>query len=122
MELDKISSYQLYELIKNSNLDNEIRALANLEFRSRRLSFGQMRQIIIKHDTMFPTLKDGPLDDHIKTLLLLFPFAMPKRITGSTYLLNGQKRKYKDYWIFVCLGYLLWTIGIILYARFFRRP
>ena len=55
-----------------------------------------------------------------KAVLVLFPFFIPiQSINATKFLANGQKRKWKEYWFYISLGYLLWTVVIILFFRLF---
>lgn len=120
MDLSNLTDYQLYEIIQNSKLDNDIRKLANNEFNKRKLSIDQIQEIIARHDTQFQPAKDEPLKIQYKLLLIIFPFFIPIQSAFSgKWLAKGQKRKWKDYWFYLSLGYLFWTIAVILFSKYF---
>jgi hypothetical protein len=118
MDLSKLSDYQLYEIIQNSRLDSHLRKLANDEFNNRRLTVDQIQGIISKHDALFVPEKEESLQLKYKILITLFPFFIPIRFI-TKWLARGQKRKWKDYWFYISVGYLLWTIVAILLGRYF---
>jgi hypothetical protein len=119
MNPSNLTNYQLYEIIQNSQLDKRIRDIANEEFNNRKLSIDQIQQIIARHDSLFKKTEES-LSLKYKTLLVIFPFFIPiQSINAAKFLANGQKRKWKEYWFYISLGYLLWTVLIILFFRFF---
>jgi hypothetical protein len=118
MHLKELSNYQLYEIIQNQKLDKNILKAANVEFNLRNLSSDEIQEIIIKHDSLYQPGKDEPLNIKYKMLALVVPFVwIVHLLMTSRYLARGQKRKWKEYWMFFCLGLLLWTIAIILIGR-----
>lgn len=115
MDLTKLTGYQLYELIQNTKLDQEIRTAANRDLERRKLNSAQIKDIAIRHEAQFAPDKDEPLALRMRLYLLIWPFTLGRYFTGEPqYLSRGQKRKWKEYWLFMCLGYLLWTIVVIL--------
>jgi hypothetical protein len=124
MNLSSLTNYQLYEIIQNSKLDSGIRKLANDEFNSRRLSIDEIQKIVSRRDAHFLPEKNESLKLQYKILLILFPFVIPiQSVFAGKWLASGHKRKWKDYWFYLSLGYLFWTITIILIAKYFLfRP
>ena len=120
MDISNLSDYQLYELIQNPKMDAEVRRLANIEFDRRRLTLEQIQGIISKHDLQFkPEPAKGLKSEH-KLLLILFPFLIPiQSVIAAKFLAKGEKKKWKDYWLYLCLGYLTWTILIITFFKLF---
>jgi hypothetical protein len=119
MDSSKLTNSQLYEIIQNSQLDKKIRDIANEEFNNRKLSIDQIQQIIAQHDSHFKKTEES-LSLKYKAVLVLFPFFIPiQSINATKFLANGQKRKWKEYWFYISLGYLLWTVVIILFFRLF---
>jgi hypothetical protein len=116
----ELSDYQLYEIIQNEKLDKRIRQVANDEFNRRKLSLIQIQSLIAKHDSQFLPDKGTGLKTHFKVFLIICPFFIEiHSLFAGRMLAKGQKQKWKDYWVYICLGLLLWTIGIILYAKYF---
>lgn len=120
MELSSLTNYQLYEIIQNSGLDAEIRKAANSEFNNRKLKIEEIEEIIARHDANFQPGKDESLMLKYKLLLILLPFLIPVQSAfAGKWLAKGYKRKWKDYWVYLSLGYLFWTIIAILIAKYF---
>lgn len=120
MNFSKLTDYQLYEIIQNSRLDEDIRKKANHEFNDRKLSIEQIQKIVAEHDKTFIPGNDEPLKVQYKILVILLPFFIPLHSAFTAkWLAKGQKRKWKDYWFYLSLGYLIWTIVVILIARYF---
>jgi len=124
MDLSSLTNYQLYEIVQNLKLDSEIRKKANIEFNNRNLSVDDIEQIVATHDANFRPGKDEPLKLEYKLLIILFPFIVPvQSVFAAKWLAKGHKLKWKDYWFYLSLSYLLWTINAILIAKcFLFRP
>lgn len=119
MDCKTLSDYQLYEIIQNANLHKDIRQAANKEFVKRNLSLGQIQDLITKHDSNFLGPKDVGLKTYYKILLLICPFFVGiHSLFAGRMLAKGQKQRWKDYWLYICIGLLAWTAGIILYAKY----
>lgn len=120
MDCTSLSDYQLYEIIQNSKLDQRIRQTANDEFNKRKLSLEEVQKLILKHDSHFVPEKREGLKFKYRLLLIICPFLIEiHSLIAGRMLAKGQKSKWKDYWIYICLGYLLWTVGIILFAKYY---
>jgi hypothetical protein len=118
MDVSKLTDYQLYGLSQNKKFDAGIRQLANKELNSRQLAEDRIQQIILKHDAQFKPGNDESLSLPYKISLILFPFFLQIQILfTSKYLANNQVKKWKAYWFYLSLGWLLWTIVTILIAK-----
>jgi hypothetical protein len=117
LDASKLTNYQLYALIQNVNLDEAITALATAELDRRKLSETDKADLASKHQLRFRVDKGESLSINNRLLLLAFPFLMSKIFPGK-YLAQGQKQQWKDYWLYMMGGYLVWTIGIIAFCRF----
>lgn len=119
MDFSGLTNYQLYELIQNSRLDAQIRKAANDEFNNRKIGVDEIQQIVARHDVHFQPDKGETLKPVYKLLLILFPFVIPVQSAfAGKWLAKGQKSKWKSYWFYLSLGYLFWTIIVILVAKF----
>lgn len=122
MSLKELTDYQLYELIQNKKLDSTIRNSANNEFQARKLSVDQIQQVIAKHDAQFQPEKDEPLSLSDKIFLIAFPFlTMIQAIIAGKYLVRNERKKWRDFWLYICIGYLAWTVGIIIVVKLMRK-
>jgi hypothetical protein len=120
MDSTNLSDYQLYEIIQNMRLDQNIRQAANDEFNKRKLSIDQIQQLIAKHDSQFTSDKEEGIQTKYKILLIICPlFIEIHALIAGRMLAKGQKQKWKDYWLFICLGYLTWTIAIMILAKYY---
>lgn len=105
-------------------MDQSIRETANKEFNKRKLSIDQLKQLIAKHDSQFSPDKEEGLRIQYKILLIIFPlFVEIHSLFAGRMLAKGKKRKWKDYWIYMCMGFLIWTVAIVLFAKYYLfRP
>ena len=118
MNASKLSDYQLYEILQNDKLQDAIKKIANDEFNKRRLSKDQLQEIIKKHDDHFRPGNEG-LAIKYKLLLIALPFFVPIHgIIAARLIPVGQKMKTKQYWFYICVGYLFWTVVVILFCRY----
>lgn len=69
-----LNNFQLYEMIRNHKLDEQIQAIARLEFNSRNLSKEQIQEIVNGHNYISPPRKNEPLPIGYKILALVIPF------------------------------------------------
>ncbi len=119
MNLSQLTDYQLYQIIQNSRLDNGIRKLANQEFDNRKLSIDQIQALILNHDKHFKPDKEMSLQAGLKIAIVLFPFFIPiQSLFAVMWLAKGHKRKWKDYWLYLSIGYLFWTVMVIFLAKY----
>jgi hypothetical protein len=124
MDTSGLSDYQLYEIIQNKKLHNHIRIIANKEFNKRNLTINELRDIVLRHESLAKPENDKQFIWQYKLLLVLFPF-----ITGlfgivpGRFLANGEHKKWKAYWLYICLGYFIWTILLLTFSKFvlFKR-
>ncbi len=120
MNTSNLSDYQLYELIQNPKLDKDIKDLLSKEFEKRAMTQNKIQDLIKIHEAKFISESKEPLKPEYKLLIFLFPFLIPIQSLFATKMLAiGQKRKWKDYWLYLSLGYFLWTILIIVFSRYF---
>ena len=120
MDLANLTNFQLYELIHNLKLDKGIRKWANDEFISRKIGIDEIQKLILRHEAQFYPGKDESLRLGYKILLILFPFVIPvQSVFAGRWLAKGHKRKWKEYWFYLSVGYLFWTILVILFAKYY---
>ena len=119
LNFDLLSNYQLYELVRNKNLDVDIRLIANTIFEKRGLSINAIHELEEKHNSQFKFKDPIGLEAYQKIILIVCPafIVIHNLIAGRLYA-KGKIQKWKDYWFYFCLGCILWTIVIVLYAKF----
>jgi hypothetical protein len=118
MNLNQLTNFQLYEIIQNPKLDKLIKAGANEEFNLRGISIEELEEITSRHNALSHSNKSEPLNIKYKILALTIPFFWVIHILiTSRYLSRGQKRKWNEYWLFFCIGLLLWTIATVIIGK-----
>ena len=118
--MSKLSNYQLFEIIQNTSLNKSIRNEANTEFDKRKISIDEVSQLVSLHDSRYKPDKETGLDLKYKLILVVFPFFIFLHNIIAAVILDKRKEyKFKQYWFYLALGYLLWTVIVILFARYF---
>ena len=119
MNLNQLTNYQLYEIIQNQKLDKLLRTAANNEFNLRKLTKDEIQEVINRHDSTIQTDKGQPLSFKYKVIALIVPFLWVIHvIMTSRYLATGQQRKSNEYWLYFCIGHLIWTIAVIILGKY----
>ena len=123
MDASKLTDYQLYEIIQNRKLHTDIKRIATEEFSKRQISHYQLNEIIKRHDQQFRPSNEG-IALKYKLLLIAFPFMFPVHgIIVARFIRIEERRKRKEYWFYVCVGFVCWTIIAILFSRYsFFKP
>lgn len=117
MESTLLSDQQLYEIIRNKQISREIRIKAEQELERRNLSVEQLDELSLRFEKRTEASKK-PLPLHWKIVLVIFPFFIfIHNIVASLILDKGQETKWKQYWFYVSLGFLLYTILIFVFAK-----
>lgn len=120
MDASKLTDQQLYDIIENNKLDNSIRTIADTAFNNRNIPVAKIEEIVAAHGKAFVPDKTEPLSSYSKILIILFPFFwVIHGLIAGRMLAKGQKRKWKEYWQFLMIGLVLWTIGVIAFAKFY---
>src|ERR1700761_6576234 len=102
MNVDELSNSQLYALIQNEKLEASIRKVANEEFTRRKLTIEQIQEIVSQFDSHYKPAEQKGLDLANKILLVVVPAVFTiQMLNAARYLAEGQKRKWKDFWLFV---------------------
>ncbi|TAD84054.1 MAG: hypothetical protein EAY75_13850 [Bacteroidetes bacterium] len=120
MNTTNLSNHQLYGIIQNLKLHESIRQAANDEFNKRKLSSYEIERMIELHDSQFVAEKEDGLKLTYKLLLMACPFFIEiHSLIAGRMLEKGHKNKWKDYWLYISLGYLIWTVVIVLLAKYY---
>ncbi len=121
MDASRLSNQQLFNLVKDERLQAAIRQCARSEFENRNLSPETKQALITEWQLRFSGAPLMPLAWKYKILLVLFPFFLVVQLlVSSRFILANEQRKFRDYWRFVSLGLLLWTVILILTMRYFK--
>ena len=114
-----LTDYQLFELKRNESLDKAIRKAAAAELERRKLAPEQVQHLVSKYDARFPSNKNEGLPVYFKIFLIICPFFIEVySLFAGRMLAKGQQRKWKDYLLYICIGYMFWTVCILLYANY----
>ncbi len=120
MNLSQLTNYQLFEIIQNTSIDSEIRKNADSEFNKRKISIDEINELVSIHDSLYKPSKETGLAVKYKILLVVFPFfIIIHNIIAALILDKGREYKFRQYWFYIALGYLLWTVFVILFAKFY---
>lgn len=122
MHFDLLTNEQLHALAGNKAHLKFIRNGANAELQQRGLAGNEWVSLSVTYQQEVKQL-DKPLPIYIKILLLFTP-AIPYAtimliimgMIGATLLDRGKKRKWKQLWRWVTIGYVLWTAIAFGYA------
>ena len=110
-----LSDFQLYVIIQNKKLDEEIRQCANEEFIKRKLSSTQLGALADRFDSEVSMDTSTSLKTGYKILILISPFLVVIHSLFAGRMLAKRKiRKWKQYWFCICLGFLLYTVAFLL--------
>lgn len=123
MDASGLSDYQLFELSRNPKLDPAIRELASAEMEHRKLTDEQMGLLLLKRERLFQEHVPVTLDQGQKLLLMIFPFyrRYHRFLPGQPGRYIPQNRTCKAFWRYVCIGYVVWLVGLIVVARLLRH-
>jgi len=127
MDLINITNQQLYEIMQNIKLDKAIREKASKEFLIRKLDKAEMTMITLDYQDKYKHVNDVlEMKYRILVIVLPFiplywfdPFSMSfKSVLAGHFLSKGYNRKWREYWIFSMIGYIIWTIIIIALYKY----
>jgi hypothetical protein len=122
MDLHKLTNYQLYEIIQNKKLDKQIRTAANKEYDLRQCTKEEIKEIMNRHHSLYPPGRGEALSFKYKLLALVVPFFWVIHVLmTSRYPARGQKRKWNEYWLFFCIGLLIWTIAVVIIGKYLDK-
>src|SRR5258707_8693864 len=122
MSVTFLSNGQLYALLRNKRLADSIHNEVKEELDRRNLSPEDREVLKRQYETLYPPT-DGPgLSVPEKLFLILIPALFTVQILRATRdLASNQRRRWKDFWLYVSIGYFVWTVAIILLMRNFRH-
>ena len=119
MDTSQLTDYQLYEIIQDKKVHTHIRIVANKEFNNRNLSINDLREIVMRHESLSNKEESKPLAWQYKLLLIIFPFILPLDSIISRRFLSGKLNlKWRAYWSYICSGVILWAIVLFVFLRY----
>jgi hypothetical protein len=121
MLTDRLTDYQLYALVINQDLDPDLHEQVHAEFKKRNFSQEHIDQLAIEYEKVIPSINDD-LTTWQKIRIIAFPFFIPiQAIIANRYISKGNIRKWKQYWKFLTVGLLVWTIVILVLVKLFYK-
>ncbi len=89
------------------------------EFRQRQIPTIELQNIQERHINQFGTDLVG-LGKQNKVILVVFPFVWLIQIVfqASKYLAHNQYKKWRDFWLYVTIGWAMWTLAVLVYVSF----
>jgi hypothetical protein len=122
MNTHKLSDYQLYQLSENKKLSTAILHAVQQEINNRNWSTDKKNKLSHQAHEQFSTATIPELAPASKWAMVLFPFFITiHSLIASKYPARNQLLKWKTYWLYLCLGYAIWTVIVVASAaaRFF---
>jgi hypothetical protein len=122
MNSKELSNYQLFALLQNRRLHSSIKEPLQVEWGRRQLTPEQVQELAARYTIHYPPDDGEGLPLRNKLFLVLVPAVFMYQILRATrHLASNQRRKWKDFWLYVSLGYLVWTVVIVLMVKLLRR-
>lgn len=124
MKVDQLTNLQLYSLYNNKANNSFIRTITKREFENRKINNVETNDLLSRHSSITKKENQKPLPTFCKILLLLLApifssiFLMILHNIAATVLLDkGYFKMQKQYWFFVTLSYLLWTLVLLATSK-----
>lgn len=125
MNTEQLSNFQLLLLSKNKANNSIVRKLALAEFERRKLNEDEILSLSHKYKEFRNAEKQMSLPKYAKILLLVFApllcghvlLLILQNIFNAVLLDKGYFKMEKQYWAFITLGYLLWTLLFLIFAK-----
>lgn len=120
MDLSQHTEDELFVLRNSSYINEEIKILVDIECKRRNIKLHIRDDIYKPYDPKVDNIKEPELELENIFLLILFPFFvfMSDRIRVKISY-DGDKIKLKKYWLFISIGFLIWTVLIVLMVNYY---
>jgi hypothetical protein len=119
MDLEKLSDKQLYELIRNSSISNDMKHLLDAEFLRRNFSIEYIDELSLVYEKANDTNPQTGLSLSEKLIIIIFPWIPPlQAIFANKHIATGNKKKWHQHWFYVAIGIGAWLVIVIILARF----
>jgi len=119
MNVESLSDNQLYTLVQSKELSSEIRQIVLEEFGRRNFSIEQLDKLSMEHEAIL-SQSEASLTPLEKCLIMLVPFfPVIHAILANRHISKGSRKKWKQHWRFVTIGYIFWTVIVLLFAKFY---
>lgn len=119
LQVEILTDYQLYYLIKSRHLTPELKSIAEAELKRRNLSNNQLIHLENEYNRI--NREAGPpLSTKEKIFIVLFPFFVEIQALLSTrHLYKNNTKRWKQHWRYLTIGFALWTVIVFLIAGLF---
>ncbi|MGZ3812689.1 MAG: hypothetical protein ACXVJN_13155 [Mucilaginibacter sp.] len=105
----------------NPELSTELKNKVLIELKKRNFAREYIDQLAIQYGKIIPA-RGAKLNGWEKVRIIIFPFFVPiHAIYANRYLSKGDVPKWKSYWKYLTLGWLFWTLLMLLIALFFLK-
>ena len=116
-DVKKLSDFQLYSLFYGKELSPFLKRTVADEFKNRNFSIETLDKLGMEYEKRVGNQSNG-LPLYQKILIVLIPFfPVINAILANRHISKKNMRRWKDYWNYVALGYVLWTGVILLLAK-----
>lgn len=117
--MDKLTDFQIYSLVVNRDLDGHLKEEALREFDKRNFPQEYIDQLAIEYEKIIPAI-GANLTKLEKAKIIAFPFFIPiQAIIANKYIAQGNIKKWKLYWRYLTIGWVIWSVIIILVLKLF---
>lgn len=116
MNTSLLSDFQIYALSQNHKLNKEIRSSIQLEFVKRNFSDKEVEDLQKRYGNIVKVDDTNGLKTIYKLLLLAFPLIFVQYLNiifvaiAANLLGKGKNKMYKDYWLYLMLGIVMWVV------------
>ena len=119
--MEKLSDFQLYSLVTNKDLDQDLKEKAIAEFERRNFSQEYIDQLSLESENIIPK-SNADLTIRQKLGIVAFPFFIPiQAVMANRFISTGEPKKWRQYWSYLTLGWLVWTVIVLLIAKLFLK-
>lgn len=120
MNAKELTDFQLYSLVMDKNINEEVRVEVNREFENRNFTLRHLDELALKYELLEGKEMNKGLTVTQKTLIILFPFIIIfQSIITTQYLKKGNKKRWQQHWDLIALGHFFWFILILIIAKYF---
>ncbi len=118
MNPSKLSDIQLYALVTNKNLTEEVAELVKEEFDRRNFDLDTLDKLDLELRAKSNSSSE-PLSLRTKLLIMAFPFPIVLiGLIANRHIGRGNWVKWRQYWRYIVIGHLIWFFLFIMAVRY----
>ena len=115
-----LSDQQLYAMVMDQSLPEKVKAVVNEEFKLRGFTQAVIDQLAVTYEHQQQQDLHSDVGWGEKLFIVLFPFfTLIHAIVANRHIKQGAPHRWRKHWNLLTLGYLLWTLFIFLFAKYF---